>query len=299
MQMTMNLESLVQSPTPLPYLQHCRLLFIIFVIAHPLSMDASSGFCVNVVLSLTLFWAIRGFQVLSKRLENPMGNDEADLNLYDKLHSLEVSAEHAFDISADTTSDIRGSLRWTEQWVATGQTSPVAPPPLQPCKKTRTFRNYFRWMPIPTIMLRHMMESHGEVEIIHARRWTFAYLCCCIHGTRQALRRVLWRMDGDRLYQAVDPGDEDDKHFNSDPRFFCHYLEFIGSLKAESRISHGTDGCAESALCDKWLRNATHLLGRNPACSLLSKVDDEDTERSNMMQPLRALRTPSVWEHLS
>merc|ERR1719313_2791524 len=66
----MSLESIVQSPTPLPYLQHCRVLFILFLIAHPLSVRTESGVVLNVCMPLVLFWTIRGFQILSKCLEN-------------------------------------------------------------------------------------------------------------------------------------------------------------------------------------------------------------------------------------
>jgi len=295
MRMTMNLESLIQSPTPLPYLQHCRLLFVIFVVANPLSIDSTKGWFVNVVLPVVLFWAIRGFQILSKRLENPLGNDEADLNLYDKLASCEVNAEHAFNLTADTYGDIRNALQWTEQWVVTGETPPVAsgPPPLR--KKEKSFRCYFRWTPIPTLMLKGMFEDHGEVDVLHARRLTFSRIFCGIQGTRKALRRVLWRMDGDRLYQPVKRvADEDDFHFNSDPRFYCHYLQFIGSLKSDDQSTSGV-----MTPYDTWLSQAIKLLGKQPAATLLSPINEEDSERSVMMQPLRSLRAPSNWERLS
>lgn len=294
MRTTMSLESLIQSPTPLPYLQHCRLLFVIFVIANPLSIDSTRGWIVNVLLPVVLFWAIRGFQILSKRLENPLGNDEADLNLYDRLASCEINAEHAFNLSADNDGDIRHALSWTEQWVVTGTTPSAAsgPPPLR--KNEQSFRSFFRWTPVPTLMLRALLENHGDVDVLHARRLTFSRICCGIQGTRKALRRVLWRMDGDRMYQPV-KRDEDDVHFNSDPRFYCHYLQFIGSLKAESQSTN-----ASMTPNGTWLNQAVKLLGDRPAATLLTPVDEEeDSERSVMIQPFRSLRTPSNWERLS
>jgi hypothetical protein len=274
------------------------MLFIIFVIVYPLSIDLSRGLVVNTLLPLVLYWAIRGFQILSKRLEDPMGNDETDLNLYEKLHSLEVSAEHAFDLSADAEGDVRRALQWTENWVTTGEDIAVPSRPARPRKEDKSFRCFFRWMPIPTLMMREMMDSHGDVEVLHALRLTFSHICCCTHGVRRILRRVLWRMEGDRLYQAVNQhpasatvGADEDKFFNSDPHFFCHYLQFLGSLKVDS-------GHPGLACKNPWPGHAVKLLGDEPAASLLTPMSEEDTERS-MMMDARTCTVSSIWECLS
>jgi len=303
MQMTMNLESLVQSPTPLAYLQHCRVMFIIFVLCYPMSIALSDGLLVNVMVPGVLFWAVRGFQILSKRLEDPMGNDEADINIPEKLHSLEVIAEHAFDLSADAGGDIRRSLHWTEQWVTTGQTPPAPSETPQQCKTTRSFRSFFRWMPIPTIMLKEMMESHGEVDVLHNMRLTLGHICCCVHHLRRSLRRSSWRIGGSRhmhedkgTYQAVSVDPHEDKYFNRDPRFFCHYLSFIGCFRTDSLSN---DGCLASTPSDSWCLKAARLLGDQPAVSLLKSSFEEDTERSIMTDPLPLPGATSFWERLA
>lgn len=234
-----------------------------------------------------------------------MGNDEADINIPEKLHSLEVTAEHAFDLSADASGDIRRSLHWTEQWVTTGQTPPVPSGAPHQCKTRRSFRRYFRWMPIPTTMLKEMMESHGEVDVLHAMRLTFSHICCCAHHLRRALRRTVWRvggnrrMHGDKGYQAVNVDPAEDKYFNRDPRFFCHYLSFTGCFRTDSLSN---DGCLASTPSDSWCVKAARLLGDTPAVTLLKSSFEEDTERSIMTDPLPLPggdSFSSLWERLS
>lgn len=301
-QMMMNLESLVQSPTPLAYLQHCRVMFIIFVFFYPMSIPLSDGLTVNVVVPGLLFWAVRGFQILSKRLEDPLGNDEADINIPEKLHSLEVNSEKVFDLSADTGGDIRRALHWTEQWVTTGQAPPGPSGIPKQSKADSSFRRYFRWMPIPTVMLKEMMESHGEVDVLHALRGTFGHICCCVHRIRHALRLTTWRIGGTRHmhggkgYQSVDVDPEEDKYFNCDPRVFCHYLGFLGSFRADSLSN---DGCLSSGPPDNWYQKASRLLGDQPAASLVRPVTDEDTERSILTEPSPLPGSSCFWERLS
>merc|ERR1719375_815136 len=105
------------SPTPLPYLQHCRMLFLIFSIAFPLSMETSKGFFFNIGLPLMIFWAVMGFEVLSASLENPLGNDEVDMNLYEKIHSLEVNAEEIFNCTETNQASLTYALERTENLV--------------------------------------------------------------------------------------------------------------------------------------------------------------------------------------
>jgi len=322
MQLMMNLESLVESPTPLPYLQHCRMLFIIFVIMIPLSINCSRPIFEHVALPLVLFWAIRGFQIMSTRLEGPMGNDEADLNLHEKIHSLEVNAEHSFDLSSDHDGELRRGLRWTEEWVATGQTNPkrveVGQKPAH-CSTWKSFRCYFKWMPIPSLMLADLVDSHGDVSVIHTLHFNFRNLFGCSDGIRRRLRRVLWRMDGQKVYQAISSNKEqghsgifesEADHFNSDPRYFCHYLQFVGAVNADSLLQ-------DSNSYDAWVQRAVRLLGDQPAASLLAAMTDEDTAMSVMIKPLpprtdsrRLMRTDSrndsgsvrvaaMWERLS
>merc|ERR1719162_2240906 len=98
------------APTPLPYLQHCRVLFFVFAVVFPMSMDTSKGLFDNVMLPLMIFWAIMGFEVLSGLLENPLGNDEVDMNLYEKVHSLEVNAEQIFNATECYNADLQYAL---------------------------------------------------------------------------------------------------------------------------------------------------------------------------------------------
>merc|ERR1719174_1422372 len=105
------LDCLITMPLPLAYLQHCRVLLAIFAFCHPFSIDPDEGVLDNVVMPFCLFWAIMGFEVLAEMMENPLGDDETDINSMQMIHSLEVCAQHVFDISEGRRDETRRALR--------------------------------------------------------------------------------------------------------------------------------------------------------------------------------------------
>jgi len=143
-------------------------------------------------------------------------------------------------------------------------------------------------------MLALMMQSHGQVEAIHNLRLAWRQIFQCRDGIRQALRKALWRLESGKIYQSVNTEADNDDDFNSDPRYFCHYIQFVGSHKADLDV--------QTNLYDSWIRTAVKLLGDQAAASLLSPVGEDDTERSIMVKPPRSARrcsVPAFWESLS
>lgn len=284
---SLHLESIIMSPTPLPYLQHCRILFLLFAIAFPLSVDCSKGPVHNIFLPLVIFWAITGFEVLSASLENPLGNDEVDMNLYEKIHSLEVNAEEIFNATEIYQAPLYYALERTENLVmgeADAEScrnrdpgSQVRVPSTDPSK---LFRTYFHWTPMPTLLLGDLLEGHGEVENLHTLRMSFRHLFGGF-SVRKMLRQSLNRpkaSDGHQ-YMKVENDDRPEPvvDFNKDPNYFCHYLEFVG---ADGRSNFS--GQAVSEKC--WKDRAAEMLGDHQAARLIKPVDAEDSDRSMMMQ---------------
>jgi hypothetical protein len=329
----MHLESIIMSPTPLPYLQHCRVLFSIFSIMFPMSMDTSKGVFDNVVLPLIIFWAVMGFEVLSASLENPMGNDDTDINFFDKIHALEVNAEQIFNASECHRAPLHSALLKTENLVMgeryCGQTTLIRNHMADP---TKHFRSYFRWVPFPTAVLSDLMDSHGDVGILHELRLSWRALvgelpCLPDFSLRQMLRRTLYRRKGGQLYQAVnihstngnrDLGlqseacsatdadfNKDDAvvDFNKDPNYFCHYLEFMGAGDVDDQPEEQVgDGCSVPRnITREWKTRALDLLEDHPAQQLLKKTHPDDTTRSLMLQTPRSGRMKGLggWESLS
>jgi len=304
---SMNLESIIMSPTPLAYLQHCRMLFLIFAVTFPASMDASKGFLYNVALPLLVFWSIMGFDVLAAMLENPLGNGEADMNLHEKVHSLEVNAEIAFDAGEVHQSRLFFALERTENLIL-GEAQAEEYRNREPlkavnyvdtfCGDTSTcFRTYFHWVPIPTVILGDMLDSHGEVENLHQLRLHWRHLFCGLN-IRKMLRESLKRPKAsDNDYVQVECDEPTVKHpvdFNKDANYFCHYIEFVGA----DMHADGTN----RPLDQNWIERAAALLSDQQAGRLLDQVDDEDSARSVMVQGKNVSRfekAKGIWERLS
>jgi len=293
------LESIIMSPTPLPYLQHCRTLFLIFSMAFPLSMDPSRGAIYCIVLPMVIFWAIMGFEVLSAGLENPLGNDEVDMNLFEKIHSLEVNAEAIFDTTELHGASLNDALERTEGMVMGmggegAETKATKDGPMSESDQvSRTFRTYFRWVPMPTMVLSDMLESHGEVEDLHSLRLSFRYMFSGL-SIRKMLRQTLNRPKDGHAYmrvENVESAPEPPVDLNKDPNYFCHYLEFVGAAVPDA---------GAPSMSTNWLDRAKQVLKDHEAARLLTAMDTEDSERSVMMQGRTSSRQlMRMWERLS
>lgn len=299
-----HLESIINSPTPLPYLQHCRMLFLVFALAFPLSMDVDAGVLCNIVLPVVIFWAIMGFEVLSASLENPLGNDEVDMNLFEKIHSLEVNAEQIFDATGVYEDSLKMALTRTEGLVmGTGAKSFGSAPTkdfAEPKPEFRgTFRTYFRWSPIPTAVLSDLLSSHGEVESLHSLRLNIRHLISGL-SLRKMLRLSLNRPRDEHSYvrvESTDTGQDATSHpvdLNKDPNYFCHYIEFLGAVVADEADVRSMDSL--------WVDRAKKVLSDHPASRLVTLLDEDDSDRSLMMQGRTSNRMLSMmarWEKLA
>lgn len=298
------LDCLITMPLPLAYLQHCRVLLAIFAFCHPFSIDPSEGLLDNVVMPFFLFWAIMGFEVLAELMENPLGDDETDLNCMQMIHSLEACAQHAFDLSECQRFSTRRALRRPfHDFMMASADFAEAEAEKEGVIHYKRFEDYFHWLRMPTLILGGLIESHGSVDAVHLH---YARCPGCLpsvsrNAFRTTLRKVFRRSQKHmrNLYEAVDTeaqamsrerrgtdaedGDTDLVGLvENDPNFFLHYLAFAGCLRAHGdNEDTGAGPTPEIERHAVWKERAEKLLQGRSALSLLTVCDiGVDSERS-------------------
>lgn len=287
-----HIDTLITQPMPLPYLQHGRMLMTLYAVLYPWTIDPSLGWLENVVFPVFTFWAMLGLETLAGMMENPIGITEADLDLLEMLHRLEVSAAYSFDMSQDDRLQLQRALvRMAESSDVFNSKRPTLRQPSSDTQDSRIsrpvrFESFFKWMPMPTILMEQVLENHGRVDIAH-RAW-------CESGftfsMRRELRKALRRHKGN-VYHELGRGsdaelsDEQERHAHGsalgtiqrDPTVYCHYLCFIG-------VRH--PDYAEHVQHEAWKQHVCSLLKGHPAASLVTVQAEDDSERSVLDLPV-------------
>eukprot|EP00747_Dinoflagellata_sp_TGD_P184452 gnl/TRDRNA2_/TRDRNA2_40064_c0_seq1.p1 gnl/TRDRNA2_/TRDRNA2_40064_c0~~gnl/TRDRNA2_/TRDRNA2_40064_c0_seq1.p1 ORF type:complete len:639 (+),score=113.47 gnl/TRDRNA2_/TRDRNA2_40064_c0_seq1:67-1983(+) len=242
-----DLNILVANPLPLAYLQHCRCLLLIFAVCYPMSVPPSEGLTDNIVMPFFIFWSMLGFEYLGEMLENPLGDDETDLNLMEFLHNLEVSAKYFYDVSEIHRVNMR-QLLWQQldEWNVKDPTAQkgadggaLGAGPGGSFLPKRPFETFFRWTPMPKKQVEDAIHSHGNVDSVHMinfRQWWSEHL----------LRQQKAEQNG--TYDSVD--DDFDKEIlerdrarvttvvaRRDTNICAHYLVFLSVHRRRQPIS--------------------------------------------------------------
>lgn len=287
-QMT-HLSSLIFRPVSLAYYQHCRVIVVIFSFMWPLvtalGEDNLGSVFDNIVFPFVVYWAMSGLERLAEMMENPVGDDDTDINLYQQLHQLEVGAQASFELAEVKRSALRRLF---------ARISVSRPDVSQESKKRVQisqpfhFEDYFCWLPIPTKIAEGMVMKHGHVDHAH-----MAFFEGHIAKFRSFLRRALKRHTLGRKspYEAI-PQDADPDELNvypeappestmgviqRDSNGFWHYLAFRPVMTAN------TSEVLRQELCRKRLVN---LLGAEHSAVELLASESTDTGRSVMLRPL-------------
>jgi len=259
------LNCLIGIGVPLAYFQHCRVLLLIYAFLSPFSVDPDSGFMNNMVLPFVIFWAVMGLEVLAEMLENPLGDDDTDLDLMRYVHNLEVYAQYAFDMTETHRARTRQAmLRPLHDF---GMTSRDHFPMPEHDSSKRPFSEFFHWMPIPTTVLDSLFRLHGDVDIMHQIWITSSSL-----SFRNVLRQA-YRSRNGAVYHAVESetDNETSQTLRRDPNLYAYYLVFKGVI-----ISGNQKGRLELEWHDVWKEHATRMLRCHKALAMLK----DDTERS-------------------
>jgi len=181
-------DRLITIPLPLAYLQHCKVMFLTFVMVYPLTIETSYGIWANIFSPCCLFIALLGFEVLADEMENPVGDDSMDLNVMRMIHDLEGRCSEIFTISQvlrpalfddltlamdDMGMDIVGGRRKT---TIERETSV-------------SFKYHFTWLPLPVHILaycgdqeqgvgKQLLEAAGLGEAGYITRSCWRIFCC-------------------------------------------------------------------------------------------------------------------------
>jgi len=293
-----NLTRLISMPLPLGYRQLCAILALVYTLLYPFINDSKEGIIENIVLPLLVFVALMAFETLASLMEDPLGNEDLDLNLFEMVRGLEVMAEHAFNLSEHHTLRdeiaISGPARefgfsvCTEKAVEEG---------------VHSFNEFFCWQPIPSIILLNLFRNHGHADDVHKANWRPG------SKIRTQLRRSLSKLRGTqhagsytRLDTDSDVGmngcagmngckdDENTLQYHLDARVFVDYIAM--RRRAPPQPLNLDDQCQMNN-CDpedlKQTQNRMQicqsLLQEHPASSLFGNTHAEDTDRSAVDHP--------------
>lgn len=103
------IDCMVAMPMPLMYAQECKILLMLFLAAYPLCVEAEDGIWGSLFAPWMLALSMLGLDLVSERLENPLGDDDSDLNVLEMVHALEVDCKWLFDFSEADAPNLKES----------------------------------------------------------------------------------------------------------------------------------------------------------------------------------------------
>ncbi|CAK8987393.1 N-alpha-acetyltransferase (NAT) (Amino-terminal acetyltransferase) (N-terminal acetyltransferase) [Durusdinium trenchii] len=300
-----HLSGLIMRPVSLAYYQHCRVIVIIFSIMWPLVTEVGENqmgaIFDNIVFPFVVYWAMSGLERLAEMMENPVGDDDTDINLLQQLHELEVGAQLAFELAEKRRSALRRTLaRVCPSYMESGKAAQRKSPPMV---APAHFEDHFCWLPIPTVIAEGMVLKHGHVDHVHS-----AFFEGHIAEFRSFLRRALKRHSAGRrsIYEAI-PQDAESEELKVYPEAgadttmgiiqrdcngFWHYLAFRSVLTSNL-------GAGELTRQALWRKRMVHLMGQDHPAAELLQTDSQDTarcfaepkaERSVLLRPIMGPR---------
>mmetsp|Transcript_80305 Transcript_80305/g.236221 ORF Transcript_80305/g.236221 Transcript_80305/m.236221 type:complete len:632 (+) Transcript_80305:75-1970(+) len=287
------IDSMCATPTPLPYVQLCHLLVLIFGIFYPLTIPITDGAIDTLVMPFLIFCTIEGFQSLGKMLETPTGHDVTDLNFFELLHNLEIQAKAAFDSTEKYAHLITDSLDLPMK----SFNFTLGKEPRKRCVELeglpRHFSAYFHWLPMPVTILETLLRAHGHADALRQ-----AESCKGKAQLSQLLRLTVNKMEGRNTYTSLMGGPEESQEvldaleaIRQDPNIFSHYLVFAGvhdPERSRSSVAAST-GCSSPTSQSQsatdshaaWKRRVGTVLHDHAAAKLFG-VNVSDSERSSL-----------------
>ncbi|CAE7740454.1 MAK3 [Symbiodinium pilosum] len=106
-----HLAGLIMRPVSLAYYQHCRVIVALFSfmwpLVHPVSDELVANIFDSIVFPWVVYWAMSGLERLAEMMENPVGDDDTDIDLMQQMHELEVGLQLSFELSETRRSMMR------------------------------------------------------------------------------------------------------------------------------------------------------------------------------------------------
>lgn len=176
------MHQMVLMPLPLPYLQLCKMLLLVFIITYPIGIHLNHGIWGNVVIPWILSMSLWGFQVVADFMENPMGDDPADISLYELIHEFEVEVQAMFDLSVRDHAQVVQSWRGLADHFGLGLGSPHLCPAsgggggavvcpsgsgaeAEFGQRPARFTDFFVWAPLPKGTVRYIITQSSDASV--------------------------------------------------------------------------------------------------------------------------------------
>jgi len=102
----------VSTPLPFPYFHLCKTLLFMYFLMFPFFVDEALGFWANIGETCVLCLALLGVDAIATELENPFGDDDNDLDIYEKISSIEQEMMFFLKLSGDTACE--QNFMWQE-----------------------------------------------------------------------------------------------------------------------------------------------------------------------------------------
>jgi len=153
---------------PLPYLQLCKWLLLIFIVVYPWNVNSEHGWWSNVMVPIILAMTLLGFEVVADDMENPLGDDSADISLYEMIHEFEVDVEAIFNCSEVEDESMRQS--WDElgrQFQYTAGCDILAK--LTTSGRRARFTDFFEWQPLPRHTVDYIAMQSTDTSSLNRR----------------------------------------------------------------------------------------------------------------------------------
>eukprot|EP00928_Gymnodinium_smaydae_P031138 TRINITY_DN22958_c1_g1_i4.p1 TRINITY_DN22958_c1_g1~~TRINITY_DN22958_c1_g1_i4.p1 ORF type:complete len:273 (+),score=43.26 TRINITY_DN22958_c1_g1_i4:639-1457(+) len=247
MQEVEDLNTIMSMPLPLAYLQHCRTLLFLFGFIYPLSINPGDGLMDNIFMPVFIFWALLGIEIVGELMENPLGHDETDLDLFTWIHTMEVKAKYAFDVTEAYSLQIERSFWKPLEDFHLSAEPPYMPRPARPrtsdleLRTDNSFETYFEWLPIPEPVRDGLLDGHGTAAAIHKAKlksWTRSLK----HKFQNAGRSFLYMpVLQDETEQPCETEDAN-RSIWTDPFTLTHYLVFRGTHGKSCRTGRALRG---------------------------------------------------------
>lgn len=145
------------------------MLLLVFMITYPLSIHLQNGIWGNVIVPTILSMALLGLENVADFMENPFGDDSADISVYEFVHALEVEVQNAFDLSEGHHGAVLDSWEALGEHFRLGKGVGLLQPRKEQEARRRSFRftDFFEWNPLPLHTVQYITQQSSEVTSYH------------------------------------------------------------------------------------------------------------------------------------
>lgn len=91
----------VSTPLPFPYFHLCKTLLFMYFVCFPFFIQRELGIFANVCEFSGLALALTGVDAIATELENPFGDDDNDLDMYERISMLESECLTCLELAGD------------------------------------------------------------------------------------------------------------------------------------------------------------------------------------------------------